>query len=180
MKLTISNYLIIICFIFTIYSFYDSSILFFWMNNISLHLESLQTLVLQFLLYSFLHGNIFHILFNSIFLYVFWNKVEQIIWKNNYLIFFIFATLFIWLFILLLSKWNTIWISWFTMALLTYYTIILYKEKNNEYKWWITAIIVSLLIWFSPEISFVWHLWWVIYWVFFYIFFNKFLVKNKN
>lgn len=59
------------------------------------------------------------------------------------------------------------------MALLTYYTIILYEEKNDEYKWWITAIIVSILIWLSPEISLLWHLAWVIYAILFYIAYKK-------
>jgi len=174
MKLTITNYIIIICFIFTIYSFYDNSILLFWINNfLSLNWQHINTVILQFLLYSFLHWNIVHILFNSIFLYVFWNKIEQILWKNIYLIYFIFGTIFIWFILFFFTKENTIWISWFTMALLTYYTILLYEEKNDEYKWWITAIIVSILIWLSPEISLLWHLAWVIYAIFFYIIYKK-------
>lgn len=177
MKLTITNYLIIICLIFTFYSFYNKDILLFWMNNFFIETHNYNSLIFQFFIYSFIHWSIFHLIFNSLFLYIFWNKIENILWWNRYIVFFILCSIFVWISIILFSRNNTIWINWFTMALLTYYTILLYKKWDLEYKWWITAIIISIIIWFSPEISFVWHLSWVFYGILFYLLFNK-LWKN--
>lgn len=162
--------MIIISFIFTLISLKNPEILVFWMNSYFIIIWNYLNLFFQFLIYSFLHWWFLHLIFNSIIIYIFWNKVEDIIWWKNYVIFFILTTIFNWIFILLLSNWNTIWISWFAIALLSFYTLKLYEVKNSEYKWWITAIIINVLIWFSSQISFIWHLFWAIFWViYFYI-----------
>jgi len=170
MLLTLSNFLIIISFIFTLISVKNPEILSFWMNNFFILQNDFLKVFIQFCFYSFLHWWVLHLVFNSIFIYIFWNKVEEIIWFKNYFIFFILTTVFNWIFILLLSNSNTIWISWFALALLSFYTLKLHEVKNSDYKWWITAIILNVLIWFSSQISFVWHLFWAIFWViYFYI-----------
>lgn len=164
MKLTLSNSFIIISTIFTLISFKNQEILVYWMNKFFLLNENYIQILIQFCFYSFIHWNIIHLLFNSLFLYIFWNKVEEIIWKKLFITFFILTTIFNGIFLLLLSSWNTIWISWFGMALLSFYTLKLYQIGNDEYKWWITAIIINILIWFSSSISLIWHLFWAIFW----------------
>lgn len=176
MKLTISNSLIIISAIITFISFKNIELLSFWMNGYFFALWDYMKLVLQFIFYSFLHWSIFHLLFNWVFLYYFWNQVEIILWFKKYLIFFVLATVFNWVSILIFTSWNTIWISGFCMALLSFYTLKLFEIKNPEFKWWITAIIINVAIWLTPWISLVWHLFWAIFgWIFYY--FDKLLKK---
>lgn len=176
MKLTISNSFIIISAIITFISFKNIELLSFWMNGYFFALWDYMKLVLQFIFYSFLHWSIFHLLFNWVFLYYFWNQVEIILWFKKYLIFFVLATVFNWVSILIFTSWNTIWISGFCMALLSFYTLKLFEIKNPEFKWWITAIIINVAIWLTPWISLVWHLFWAIFgWIFYY--FDKLLKK---
>ncbi len=169
MKWSISNSLIIISIIFTFVSFQNNEILNFWMNHSFFSQNEYIKFFIQICFYSFIHWNIMHLVFNSLFLYIFWNKVEELIGNKLFVVFFILTTLFNALFIFMFSSGNTIWISWFGMALLSFYTLKLYEIRNDEYKWWITAIIINILIWFSPSISMVWHLFWVLFWSIFYI-----------
>lgn len=115
---------------------------------------------------------------NSIFIYYFWNILEIIIWKKKYLIFFIITTISIWILLTTLTNDATIWISWFAMAVLSYFTLELKSKNNPEYKWWITAIIINIWIWFYPWISLYWHLFWAIIWVLFYYITNDFTKKQ--
>lgn len=177
MKFKITNWLIIICIIFTIISFINNDLLLYWLNTNFLKPKLyLQNFIIQLFTYSFLHWWIMHLLFNSVFLYTFWNKVECLLWWKKYLIFFIFNTLFNAVAILIFSSWTTIWISWFCMSLLAYYTLHL-KNNNFEYKWWITAIIINIIMWFWTNISLIWHLFWAIFWVIFYFLFWKKMKK---
>lgn len=168
MKLTLSNSFIAISAVFTFLSFSNQEILLFWMNNYFLYSWDYFRVFFQFLFYSFLHWGIFHLLFNSAFLYFFWNQVEAILWWKKYLVFFVLSTIFNWVSILIFASGNTIWISGFCMALLSFYTFKLYEIKNPEYKWWITAIIINVVIWLTPWISLVGHLFWAVFgWVFY-------------
>lgn len=176
--MSISNILIIISTIVTIIAYFVPSFYQFWLNSYFFDLWFYHIFLIQFLFYQLLHWWIFHLAFNSIFIYVFWNQLEVLIWKTKFLYFFIFNTFFTWIMLFLFNSWNTIWISWFCLALLTYVTLELYNRWNPEYKWWITAIIINIAIWFTPWISLAWHLFWSIAWVLFY-FGSKLLLKKK-
>jgi rhomboid protease GluP len=128
----------------------------------------------------FIHGDIFHFLFNSIFIYIFWTSLELLIWRKKYIIFFVFIVLFNWV-LLTFFAWentNTIWISGFCMAIFSYYVLELKSRNDLEYKGWITAIIINILIWFFPWISLLWHLFWVIWGVIYY-YYNKEFFRPK-
>jgi len=169
-KLTISNILILISLIFTIIVYFYPNFYIFWINKYFFYKWDYLIYFFQFFSWTFIHSWITHLLMNSIFLYYFWNQLEFFIWKKKYLIFFLTTTIFLWLIISNTSTWNTVWISWFAMALLSYYTALLFSLKNPEYKWWITAILINVWIGLIPWISLSWHLFWAIYWVlFFYI-----------
>lgn len=168
MKLTISNSLIIISIIFTLISFQNEEIMYLWMNSDFLIQQNYIKFLFQICFYSFIHGSIMHLVFNSLFLYIFWNQVEQSIGNKLYILFFILTTLFNTIFILIFSTWTTIWISGFGMALLSFYTYNLYNKNDSEYKWWITAIIINILLWFSSTISLTWHLFWALFWCLYY------------
>lgn len=179
MRLTLSNSLILISAIITIIAFWNENLYEFWMNKYFFYTWNYLFVLIQFFLYSFLHGWVFHLLFNSIFVYYFWNKLENYLWNFKYLLFFLIATIFNWICILYFTSWNTIWISWFAMALLSFLTLKLFELKNDEYKWWIMAIVLNIVIWFTPWISFVWHFSWVIIWVIFY-FIDRFLLQKRS
>ena len=168
-KLTISNTLIIISTIVTFCAISYPSIYAIGMNNKFLNEWLYHIYILQFFTGSFLHWWLVHLFFNSMFIYFFWNIVEWLIWRKKYLIFFIFVTIFDWALISVFSSGNTVWISGFCMALLSYYTLELRSRNDPEYKWWITAIIINVWIWFIPWISLYWHLFWAIAGVIFYL-----------
>nr|MDD3719822.1 rhomboid family intramembrane serine protease [Candidatus Gracilibacteria bacterium] len=128
------------------------------MNNYFFDNGIYNIFLLQFIFYQFLHGGFFHLVFNSIFIYVFGNHLEILMGKTKFLYFFIFNTIFTGIMVLLFSKGNTIGISGFCLALLTYLTIELYNRGNPEYKGGITAIIINVAIGLTPGISLAGHL----------------------
>lgn len=178
LKNSISNILIWISAIVTLLAYLYPWFYVFGINNYFLNQWDYIIYFLQFFTWTFLHWGILHLAMNSIFIYYFWNVVELLIWKKNFLYFFIFSTIIIWVAVTNLSDWNTVWISWFAMAILTYYTLELKRRNNPEYKWWITAIIINVWIWFSATISLYWHLFWVVAGLLYYLL-NKTYLKKK-
>jgi membrane associated rhomboid family serine protease len=141
----------------------------FWLNRRFLIEWHYWIYVFQLFFSVFLHWGIWHFFMNSIFLYVFGNILELLIWRKKYILFFLFIVLFNWI-LLTFFDWfrNTIWISGFCMAILSYYVLELKSRNNPEYKWWITAIVINIWIWFLPWISLLWHLFWAVWWVIYY------------
>lgn len=170
-----SNIFIFLSFIWTL--FY----IIFWIPDFLYFNTSLWVNFIKFFLYTFFHGWFLHFLWNSIIIAYIWNILENKIWKRKYLLLFIFSVIFSWFSILYFSDlwiYNVIWISGFCMAILSYYTFDLFYKNNPEYKWWLYFIILNILIWLTPWISFLWHLFWAIAWVIFY-FLNKEFLKKK-
>jgi len=177
---SISNFLIIISLLISIINFYLFNLFDFWMNIFFLNQWDYYHYLLQYCLYNFLHWDYFHLFSNILFIYFFWNLVEKILTRNKFIIFFIFVTIFNWIWLSIFTPYsNTIWISWFALAILVYYTLELKSLKNYEYKWWITAIILNILIWLTPWISLLWHLFWAIAWLIFYYINKDFFFKQK-
>ncbi len=179
-KATFSNILILISLIFTtIWYFLPEFILEWSMNNFYLYSWKYFHFILQFFTATFLHSWPIHFLFNAIFIYYFWNLLEIIMWRNKFITFFILSVVFN---SLLLSYFSpntyTIWISGFALAILTYYTLELKSLNNPEYKWWITAIAINLLIWFHTWVSLYGHLFWAIFWIIFFYISNDFTKKQ--
>lgn len=177
-KYTISNFLIYISWLFTLISYFYPDILVFWINNVFLNNKVYYIYFLQIFIWTFLHWWMLHFLSNSIFIYLFWNVLELLIWRKKYLIFFLFTVIFNWIFLSFINTWNIIWISGFCMALLSYYTLELRSRNNMEYKWWITALIINIWIWFLPWISLYWHLFWAIAWVIYYLITKEFFRRK--
>ena len=175
---TVSNFLILVCVFMTLLVLYDDRVYILGMNNLFLDRWLYHIYILQFYTWTFLHWSIMHLLFNSLFIYFFWNIIEWIIWKKKFIIFFVFVTLFNWVLLSFVDSWNTVWISWFCMALISYYTLELRSRNDPEYKWWITALILNIWIWLMPWISLYWHLFWAIAWVIYYLM-NKNFFKEK-
>lgn len=177
-RLTISNLLIIISAISTLLATIIPSLYIFSINNWFLEQGLYHIYFIQFFTGTFLHAWFMHLFMNSFFIFYFWNIVEWLIWRKKYILFFIFTTIFIWTLITQFTDWYTVWISGFCMALLSYFTLELRSRNDPEYKWWITAIILNILIWFIPWISLLGHLFWAIAGVIFYLL-NKEFFRPK-
>lgn len=178
--ISVSKVLIFLSLIWTlaIYFFPESSI--FGLNSYYLDKWNYLMFVIQVFISNFLHWDLMHFLFNSIFIYYFGTILENLIWRKKFIIFFVFTAIFNAIFISFFETWNTttIGISGFVMALLSYYTLELKSKNNPEWKGWITAIILNIGIWFFPGISLYWHLFWAIAWVIYY-FLNKEYFRRK-
>mgnify|MGYP004000171753 CR=1 FL=1 len=177
-RITVSNVLILISLISTILVTIFPHLYIFGMNNGFLDQWLYHIYIIQFFTGSFLHWWILHLLMNSLFLFIFWNIIEGIIWKNKFIVFFVFVTVFNWVLLSVMNTWNTVWISWFCMALISYYTLELRSRNDPDYKWWITALIINIWIWIMPQISLFWHLFWAIAWVIYYLI-NKDFFRKK-
>lgn len=172
-KWTVSNTLMLLAVFFTAISFVYRDILIFGMNDYFLAQGNYLYWILQMFSSQLLHGSILHLVSNAIFILYFWNVLEGILWRERYLLFFVLSALFIWVVLTLLSSANTIWISWFALAVLTYYTLILWEKWNPEYTGWITAIVINIAIGLSPGISFLWHFSGMVFWILFFLIFEK-------
>ena len=178
-RVTISNIFIWLSLLFTVLykvvpDFYLLGMNHFFINQWKYHIY-----FIQFFSSNFIHWGAFHLFFNSIYIYYFWNQVEIMLGKNKYTAFFIFNAIFVWIWLTLFSGLfdNTIWISGFCLALLSYYTLELRARKIDDYRWWITAIILNLAFSFILWISPLGHLFWAIAWVIFYYINKNFLRK---
>ncbi len=186
-KFTVSNFFIVLSLFFTIWLSYNYKLISLWLHNVFFEEHKYFLVLLQFITYNFLHAWFFHFLFNSFFIYVFWNQLEYYMWKKLYIIFFIFTSFFIWINYLIFSNlnlfnvsWVIIWISWFALALLSYFTILLWEKWIEEYKWWIVAIILNISLGFTGNISFFWHFFWALSWIIFYFLTKNFIRKIKD
>jgi membrane associated rhomboid family serine protease len=167
--LSISNILILISIFFTALTFIYPNIYIFGMNDIFYSQWNYFFWFFQMFSSQFLHGSILHLFMNSIFIYYFWNILEIIIGQKKMVLFFVLNSIFLWIFLTYMQAWNTVWISWFALAVLSYYTLQLYWVKNPEYTGWITAIVLNIVIGFAPWISLLGHLWGMIFWAMFWI-----------
>ena len=179
-KLTFTHFLIWLSLLFTIFWYIFPGILIFWLNDFFISNWSFGLYIIQLFIYSFIHGWFIHFIMNSFFLYLFWIPLELLIGRKKYIIFFIFSIIFNWILLTFFqSSSNTIWISGFCLAIMTYYVLELKARNNPEYKWWITALIINIWIWFAPGISLLGHLFGMISWIIFY-YSNKLIIKNKS
>jgi membrane associated rhomboid family serine protease len=167
-KLSVSNILILVSAIFTLIAYINQWFYAYWMNTVFLNTGQYHVYAMQFFSSQFLHGWILHLAMNAVFIFIFWNAVENILGANKYALFFILSSLFTGLAITLFWSGNTVWISGFAMAVMAYYTLYLKSRNHPDYKWWVTALVINIWIWLSPWISLLGHLFWAIAWGMYY------------
>lgn len=169
-KWTISNTLILLSIIFTVLSMVLPIVPYLGLNSYFFDTGIYHIWIVQIFTSQFLHGGVLHLVFNGIFVYYFWNILEIIIGKKRMLLFFILNAIFVGVLLTFTTSVTTIGISSFALALLTYYTLVLWKQWNPEYTGGITAIVLNILIGFVPGISFLGHffgmLFWLLYWLY--------------
>ncbi len=165
-KTSITYMLIVICLVVTVMTYYTW--VDYGMNTYYLLQKDYMNLFMQFLLFQFIHYSFLHFLTNFIFLYIFWNIIEELIWKNKYILLFIWSVLFVWISIIIFSKATTAWISWFNLALIWVYMMEAKKRRKEEFNSAIIFLIINILLSFWAWISLVWHLSWAIWWIIFW------------
>lgn len=168
-----TNTLILLASIITTFVLLNPDYLKYWINDYFLSEWKYHIFTIQLFFWACMHGWIFHLLWNSIALFLFWNIVEKILWNIKYLLFILWILFFNGIIITILSNWNTVWLSWLVMALLWFYAVYLYKNNDKEYKWWITAMFLYTIIWLLPQVSFIWHLSWALLWIFYWYVYYK-------
>ena len=164
---TVSNTIMLLCLIFTAIS-YVIDLRLFGMNSYFYSQGNYLYWVLQMFSSQFLHWWPLHLMMNAFFVLYFWNVLERIIWQRKMILFYILNAIFLWVCLTFLTNANTIWMSWFAMALLSYYTLELYNRWNPEYTGGITALVINIWIGFTPGISLVGHLGGAVFGVLFY------------
>lgn len=170
---TFSNLLILLSVILTGISFIMGDVLVYGMNSFFLAQGLYMEVAIQFLLYQFLHGGILHLLSNSFFLYLFGNQVEGILGRNKFILFFFFNTLFVGVSLLFFANGNTIGISGFAMAVLSYIFLELRSRGNPEYTSAGVFLFINIAIGFTGNISLVGHLSGAIFGMIFYYLRNE-------
>lgn len=162
--------LVLLSIIITFISFIYPSLYVFWLNNYFLFNWLYLEYLIQLLLYSFIHGSVFHLLWNTIITYYFWSLFIDKIGEFKFILLFIFTTIFIGIVYPYFSDITSIWISWFWVSLITFYWLFLYKINDLEYKWAFAFVFLSLAYWLYPWISFLWHFLWFLSGIIFYLF----------
>lgn len=176
-KITVSNALVILSLFFTVLTFFPLWIYQFGMNDDFFKQWIYYMWGVQMFSSQFLHWGILHLIMNSFFILYFGNVVERIIGPERFLLFFILNSIFLWLLLTFLWASNTVGISGFALAIITYYTLHLKSLNNPEYTWWVTAIVINVLVWLSPGISFWWHFGWMLFWGLFWLLNTNFKKK---
>ncbi len=169
-NLSLASLLVILSIAATLWAHFDTRFFAFGLNRNFLDQGIYHIYAIQIFVSQFIHGGLFHLIFNSVFVYYFGSHVQYILWYRKFLIFFILSAMFIALGITLLGNpyVNTIGMSGFALSLVTYYTLHLRSIWDPEYKWGITAIVINILVGFSPQISFLGHFLGVVFWGIYY------------
>ena len=120
-------------------------------------------------LFQFIHGDILHLVMNSYFLYTAGPILEKALWASNFLMFFLSTTIIsVFGLYFFAPKSNTIGISGFCMALLSYLWIVLYSAWDPGASQIGTLLLINIAFGFVPGISFIGHLtgavWGITFW----------------
>ncbi len=142
---------------------------YFGLHAIIINEYTLPYIFWQILLYQFLHGDILHIFLNAYFLYQAGPEVESRMKRREFIYFFLGNTLFVAVSLWFLSSGNTIGISWFCMALLSYLYMDLQSTRSPMANQVLIMLLINVGLGLFGNISFVGHaagavfgiLWWM-------------------
>ena len=154
----ISHALIVMAVIVAFLGFiFRDLISYFWLHAIPIMRETIPYILWQVALYQFLHGDILHIFMNSYFLYQAGPEVESRMTRREFILFFLGNTLFVAVALWFLSSSNTIGISGFCMALLSYLYMDLQATRHPMASQILVMLIINIWLWLTGNISFVGH-----------------------
>ncbi len=144
--------------ILPIFSPYDITIAWLTIDAINYFFVQIPGIITPWtILSNFTHMDFFHIAFNVYVLYVLWPMIENISWKDSFIKLVIFSMIFSIVGVFFFSSNMVLWFSGIVMWMLAY------AYFNYKTLWWIRTqiwffLVLNILIWLSPMISFVWHL----------------------
>ena len=154
----ISYILILISVIVSLIAWQNTSLFRYGFNKTYYSEENYTEFMKQVGLFQFIHGDILHLVMNSYFLYVAGPILEQALWASNFLIFFLSTTLVsAFALYFFAPKSNTIGISGFCMALLSYLGIDLYTTWHPMASQILVMLVINIAIGLTGNISFVGH-----------------------
>ena len=165
-----SHLLILICIIIaSLWLLFPEFVRLYGLNSRYINSGDYISLVVQVILFQFLHGSYLHLFMNSYFLYQAWPTLEARMSRDRYTWFFITTTIFVSIALLIFQPYvTTIGISGFCMALLSYLWVDLYTTKHPAASQILMMLVINIGIWLIPGISLLWHaagaLWGIIWW----------------
>lgn len=170
-KKILSHALILICGIVSVIGFMFPNFNFLYSLHSGIHNVNFEVILLQSVLFQFLHGGIFHLFLNSYFLYSAGPEMEARISRNGFVAFFIFSTVFIVIAILMLENpgTRTLGISGFCNAILAYLTLDLYSTKHPMANSFGFMLVINIAIGFLGGISFIGHFFGSLAWIIWFI-----------
>ena len=130
---------------------------YFGLHAISISEYTLPYVAWQILFYQFLHGDFLHIFLNSYFLYQAWPEVESRMKRREFLYFFLGNTFFVAVSLWFLSSGNTIGISGFCMAILSYLYMDMQSIRHPMANQILTMLLINVGLGLFGNISFVGH-----------------------
>ncbi len=144
---------------------------YFGLHAIGVSSYTIPYIIGQILLYQFLHGDILHIFLNSYFLYQAGPEVESRMKRREFILFFLGNTLFVAGALWFLSSGNTIGISGFCMALLSYLYMDLQMTRHPMANQVLIMLLINVGLGLFGNISFVGHaagavfgiIWWYLH-----------------
>ena len=167
---SLSHLLIVFCVIIaSFWIFFPELVHRFGLSVIHLRSGDYLSLLVQIVLFQFLHGGWFHLFLNSYFLYSAGPTLEARMSPDRYTWFFITSTIFVAISLLIFAPQSlTVGISGFCMAILSYLWIDLYTTHHPAASQILVMLIINVGIGIMPGISLVGHLsgavWWLIWW----------------
>lgn len=164
-----SNLLIALSVIATLLYWSNPEVGIFGMNALFFLEKSYGNLILQFSLYQFFHGDIFHILFNGYALYIYGNQAELLMGQKKYMTFFLLNTVFVGFAVIFLSTGNTIGISGFVMSILSYIYLELRTLRHPGAQSVGFFLFLNIAIGLLGNISFVGHFFGALFGMIFYM-----------
>jgi membrane associated rhomboid family serine protease len=174
-KVTLSNFLIVLCIIFTVLKdFWVINAWIYWINPFLWELKMYKEVVISLFTSNFIHFWIIHIISNCFVLYLFWNWLEQNIWRAKYMILFMLSSILNWSFVYYFTEGSTLtgWISGFIMTIVAYYWYELYVRNDPRYLMFVQYSILWALVGILPFVSFFGHVWWTISGVLIFVLLN--------
>ena len=126
--------------------------------------------VIQVFLSHFIYNWFFELIFYSMILLYIWNTIENYIGKVWYIWLIIFYTLVLSFMLTMFGQWFYTGMWLFLVSLLSASIYILYHKWDNEYKWYITLLVIVLFyisqFHFFNKINLIVILIGLIYWVY--------------
>ena len=157
MERSLTNTLVFLSVAVTIATQFNPELLSFAANAGKFYGYSIGQIASELLFYQFLHGGFFHLLSNAFFLVYFGPGLERLMGTKKYLLFFLGNTVFVYGGLYVFTRYPTIGISGFCMAILAYTACLLVEKRSPEARGAFFMLGLNILIGITGPVSLVGH-----------------------